>query len=130
MTPASEQSVSPEKIMQYAWTYAPPLIIEAAIRNHVFEVLESGPKTLSETSAATGASQRGLASILNALTGLEILTRDDADRYALTAATATFLLSGKPAYLGGFSPTSVNSWFPDGWNWTRLSAPAALFSAP
>jgi SAM-dependent methyltransferase len=101
MTPASERKVTAEKIMQYAWAYAPPLIIEAAIRNQVFEILQSGPKTLAETSTATGASERGLRAIMDALIGLELLTRDGADRYALSPEAATFLVAGKPTYIGG-----------------------------
>jgi SAM-dependent methyltransferase len=77
------------------------LIIEAAIRNRVFDALDQGPKTVADTSAATGASQRGLANIMNALIGLELLTRDSAGRYALTEDSAAFLVSSKPAYLGG-----------------------------
>ncbi len=98
-TPGST-SVTPEKLMRYTWGYAPPLIIEAAIRNGVFDTLAAGPKTATEVSAATGASERGLASIMNALTGLELLTKDGAT-YALTADSAAFLVSGKPSYLGG-----------------------------
>jgi len=37
-----------------------PLALDAAIQNHVFDVLDAGPKTLEEVSHATGASVRGL----------------------------------------------------------------------
>jgi len=67
------------------------LILEAAVRNGVFDALDGGPKTAAETSAATGASERGLTAIMNALVGLEFLTRDDAGRYALTAVSAALL---------------------------------------
>src|ERR1700751_760191 len=36
--------VTPERIMQFAWGPTPPLILEAAIRHGVFDVLDSGPK--------------------------------------------------------------------------------------
>ena len=93
-------NVTPEKVMRYAWGYAPPLIIEAAVRNKVFDALSSGPMTVAEVSDATGASERGLASIMNALTGLDLLTKDDGI-YALTPESAAFLVSTKPSYLGG-----------------------------
>ena len=38
---------------------------------------------------------------MNALTGLEFLTRGDDGRYALTPESAAFLVSTKPAFLGG-----------------------------
>src|SRR5262249_28324912 len=53
-------------------------------------------------SAATGASVRGLRFVMNALIGLGFLARDAQGRYALTPASAAFLVSGKPGYLGGF----------------------------
>lgn len=95
-------SVTPEKIMQYAWGYAPPLIIEAAVRNGVFDALEGHPKTSAEVSAATGSSERGLVMIMNALVGLELLVRSDDGLYSLTPESAAFLVSSKPAFLGGF----------------------------
>ncbi len=88
--------------MQFAFGYAPPLILEAAIGNRVFDTLDEGPKTIAETSAKTGASERGLFAIMNALVGLEFLARDDAGRYSLTPESATYLVSSKPAYFGGF----------------------------
>jgi precorrin-6B methylase 2 len=92
--------VSPEKIMRYAWGYAPPLILEAAIRTGIFDALKDGSKTAPQVSDATGASLRGVTSILNALAGLELLAKDDAS-YSLTPESRAFLLRGAPGYLGG-----------------------------
>src|ERR1700722_15593927 len=93
---------TPEKILRYAWGYAPPLILESAVRNRVFDALDAGAKTVAETSAATGASERGLAAIMNALVGLEFLTRDDPGRFSLTPESSAYLVSSRPAYFGGF----------------------------
>ena len=103
--------------MKYAWGYGPPLILEAAVRNGVFDALEGGAKTVGETSAATGASERGLRAIMNALVGLEFLTRDEAGRYALTADSAAFLVSSKPGYLGGLLKHMSRQLIP---NWLKL----------
>ncbi len=109
---------TPERIMQFAWGYAPPLILEAAIRNRVFDTLNEGPKTIAETSAATGASERGLSALMNALVGLDFLARDDAGRYSLTPESATFLVSSKPAYFGGFLAHISEQLIPD---WLNLT---------
>jgi 3-hydroxy-5-methyl-1-naphthoate 3-O-methyltransferase len=92
--------LSPQRISEMAWGFAPPLILEAAIRTKVFDVLDSGPKTIDELSAATKTSPRGLRAILNALVGFDLLTRDG-DRYALTEESAAFLVSTKPSFQGG-----------------------------
>lgn len=109
--------VNPQSLMKYAWGYAPPLIVASAVSNGVFDALDAGPKTVAETSAATGASQRGLAAILNALLALELLTRDSAGRYALTPESAAFLVRSKPGYLGGMFEHTRTSLIP---NWLHL----------
>jgi 3-hydroxy-5-methyl-1-naphthoate 3-O-methyltransferase len=94
-------AVTPERIQQFAWGYVPPLILEAAIRHRVFDVLDSGAKTLPEVAKETGASERGLAAVMNALVGLDFLAKDPQRRYSLTPESATFLVSTKPSFMGG-----------------------------
>jgi len=101
MSSPSSAPVTPERIFQLAWGYAPPLIIEAAIKHSVFDVLDAGPLSLSEVSAATGASSRGLAAIMDALVGLDFLAKDSSGKYSLTAESAAFLVSTKPGFQGG-----------------------------
>jgi precorrin-6B methylase 2 len=93
--------VTPERIYQFAFGYAPPLVLEAAIRHHVFDVLDSGPKSLHEVSVATGASERGLSAIMNVLVGLAFLAKDGKGSYSLTPESAAFLVSTKPGFQGG-----------------------------
>ena len=99
-TPASAP-VTPERIYQLAFGYAPPLVLEAAIRHHVFDVLDSGPKSIPEVSKATGASERGLTAIMNVLVGLDFLAKDQKGTYSLTPESAAFLVSTKPGFQGG-----------------------------
>lgn len=118
MSSPSQTAPTPEKIMRYAWGYAPPLILETAVRARIFDILNEGPKTAAETSQAAGASQRGVESIMNALVGLEFLTRDENGRYALTPESATYLVSSKPAYFGGFLAHVSQQLIPD---WLELT---------
>ncbi len=82
--------VTPERLMQFTFGFAPPLIIEAAIRHRVFDVLDAGAKTADTVCAETRTSERGMGALLNALVGLELLAKDHEGRYALTAESATF----------------------------------------
>jgi len=93
--------VTPERLMQFGFSYAPPLIIGAAVSNKVFDTLASGPKSLEEMSRETGASTRGLRAIMNALVGLELLAKDNG-KYTLTPESENFLVSNKPGTLAGF----------------------------
>ena len=122
MTPThatrAAKSVTPERVMKYFWGFGPPLIMEAAVRNGVFEVLKQGSKTAAEVSTATGASERGITAILNALTGLELLSRDDSGQYTLTDESAAFLVSSSPGYLGGLLKHGSTQLIP---HWLDLS---------
>jgi len=101
MTKPGSNQVTPERIMQFAWGYVPPLILEAAIRHRVFDVLDDGPKAINDVQKETGASERGLTAIMNALVGLNLLAKDDQGRYSLTPESAAFLVSTKPGFQGG-----------------------------
>jgi SAM-dependent methyltransferase len=94
-------ALSPERLMQLAWSFAPPLIIEAAVQHGVFERLDHGPRTAAELAEETGASIRGLTGILNVLVGLQLLGREG-NRYTLTPESAAFLVSSRPGYHGMF----------------------------
>src|SRR4029077_14345290 len=48
--------VTPERLMQFGSSYAPPLIIGAAVSNKVFDTLARGPKTIDGVSKETGAA--------------------------------------------------------------------------
>src|SRR6202044_1747904 len=81
--------------------FVPTLVLESAIKHRVFDVLDAGPKTIKETAAATGASERGLRTIMNVLVGLNFLAKQDGDKYSLTPESAAFLVSTKPSFQGG-----------------------------
>ncbi|HEY2856827.1 MAG TPA: class I SAM-dependent methyltransferase [Terracidiphilus sp.] len=98
---ASQAQVTPERIMQMAWGYAAPLILEAAIRHRVFDVLDNGPMSPGELANATGVSPRGLAAIVNVLVGFNFLAKDPHDNISLTAESSAFLVSTKPGFFGG-----------------------------
>jgi 3-hydroxy-5-methyl-1-naphthoate 3-O-methyltransferase len=102
MTTSVAAPVTPERIMQFAWGYVPPLVLEAAIRHRVFDVLDSAPKTLSEMQQETGSSERGLSAGMNVLVGLNFLAKDKQGRFSLTPESAAFLVSTKPGFMGGF----------------------------
>jgi hypothetical protein len=78
--------------MQFTFGFAPPLMIETAIRHGVFDALYKGAKTLDSLCAETGTSPRGLRMVLNALVGLDVLSKGSDGHYALTEESATFLV--------------------------------------
>lgn len=97
----SETPLTPERLMQFAWGYSVPLIIEAAIEHHVFDALDGSPRTVEEISRKSGASVRGLRAVMNALVSFQFLAKDSQQRYSLTPESAAFLVSGRPGFQGG-----------------------------
>jgi 3-hydroxy-5-methyl-1-naphthoate 3-O-methyltransferase len=102
--------------MQFAFAYAPPVMISTAIELGVFDALDSGPKTLDELATTLRASERGLRMLVNALAGFELLVKDG-DRYSLTPESGAFLVSSKPAYYGGLFRNICSDHIP---TWLRL----------
>lgn len=109
-------AVSPDRLFQFAFGFAPPLILQAALHHRIFDVLSTGAKNLDEVSVDTGASTRGLRAILDALVGLDLLAKDTEGRYHLTAESAAYLVSTEPSFLGGYfrhiSRHQIPSWLP------------------
>ena len=101
MATATPVQVTPERILKLAWGYVPPLLLEAAIRHRVFDVLDAGAMTIPEVAKATGASARALKALMDALVGLEFLAKEERGRYALAPESAAFLVSTKAGFLGG-----------------------------
>jgi ubiquinone/menaquinone biosynthesis C-methylase UbiE len=124
--------LNPARIMQLSWGYAPPLILEAAVKHRLFDLLDRSPKTARELATESRASIRGVTAICNALVGLELLKRRG-DRYALTPESAAFLVSSQPTYYGRFMHHISGQLIP---KWLRLNTvvrsgkPAGSVNAP
>jgi len=108
-----KKQVTPERLMQFGFAYAPPLIIGAAVSSKVFDTLEAGAKTVEHVKKETGASERGLRAIMNALVGLELLKKDRQGKYSLTQESTAFLVSNKPGTLAGFFAMAKTHILPD-----------------
>ncbi len=91
--------LSARRVLDMASGYEPALILEAAVRLGVFDLLSPAPLTLADVVRQTGASERGLRALLNALVGLELLARAG-DRYLLTDESRAYLVSTSPDYQG------------------------------
>ena len=109
-----KKQVTPERLMELSFAYAPPLIISAGVSNKVFDSLEDGAKTSEQVAKETGASARALPILMNALVGLGLLKKHRQGKYSLTPESATFLLSNKPGTHAGFfgtiAPQLISRW--------------------
>lgn len=106
--------VTPNRLMELSFAYAPPLIISAGVSNKVFDSLEDGAKTSGQVAEETGASVRALRILMNALVGLDLLKKDRQGKYALTQESAAFLISSKlgthAGFFGTIAPQIISRW--------------------
>ncbi|HUZ04438.1 MAG TPA: methyltransferase [Acidobacteriaceae bacterium] len=119
-TVAPPAHVTPERLMQLAWAYAPPLAIEAGVRLGIFNALDGGSKTLDEIASTTQCSSRGLSSLLNLLAGLGLLEKSGKNTYGLTPESAAFLVSTKPGFQGGLFQHTSRQLIPKWLNLTEI----------
>ena len=125
-------SLNPEKVLQFSFAYAPPLMIEAAVKLNLFDTLAEGPKSSDDLAATTKTSTRGVRILLNGLVGLGLLTHPKPGHYQLTPEADAFLVKGRPAYMGGFFRHTSSQLIPKWLTLTeivRTGKPAAAVNA-
>jgi ubiquinone/menaquinone biosynthesis C-methylase UbiE len=112
---------TPDKVMPIitgGWATA---VLGSAARHGVCDALESEPDTAEGVARKTGISVRGAQAVLDGLTGFGLLTLSNG-RYANTPEASTFLVKGKPSYLGGMAEVMSDGLS----DWAKL--PAAVKS--
>jgi ubiquinone/menaquinone biosynthesis C-methylase UbiE len=113
---ARKHPVTPERIMQLQWAFAPPLMLHAAVQNRIFDVLDEGPKTLAQIASATGAAPRGVRALVEALAAIGVLRRKG-PRFSLAPDISAFLVRNKPGFLGGMLQHLMTQILP---NWIKI----------
>lgn len=98
---SGHHDASLEPILRAVTGYWATSVIGAAVKFSVFDHLEKGAMSIEDTSRTTGLSERTTRALLDALTGLGLLTVDQCE-YRNTASASMFLVKGKESYVGEF----------------------------
>lgn len=85
------------------WDYARSRTLATGVELDVFTQIDNGKHTAEEIARATKSSPRGMKMLLNALVGLELLTKGSNGNYDLAPDSREFLVRGKTSFLGGMS---------------------------
>jgi SAM-dependent methyltransferase len=86
--------------------------LAAAVELDVFSRIAAGKRTVKNIAEGAGASQRGMASLLDALTAIGYL-RKTGSHYSLQPVSAAFLVPGGKAYVGALAHALSLTW--DSW---------------
>lgn len=91
--------VAPDKVIAHATGLWGSAILGAAVTHRVFTILERGARTPEELALEAGLSARGAQALLDGVVGLG-LAEVAGGRYRPSREAATFLVEGRPSYLG------------------------------
>lgn len=95
MTPAWH----PGSLLQLAGSYWQTFALHAGVKLRLFTILSDGPLTAPEVASRADAHARGVATLLNALCAMDLLSKDK-DRFVLVDAARRYLVEGAEAYIG------------------------------
>ena len=94
--------VTPARIIQIATGIWGSAVLGSAVSHALFAQLETGAKTATEIATLAGISERGAQALLDGLVALDLVELNDG-WYRNTAEAASYLVSGRPGYLGAFA---------------------------
>jgi ubiquinone/menaquinone biosynthesis C-methylase UbiE len=102
---ASPAHPTPERLFQYGWGFALTHVLATAVELEVFRHVAEGKRTVAAIAKASGATERGVRMIVDALVGLGLVSRAGTGPEAVLSLAPdadAFLVKGKPSYLGEF----------------------------
>lgn len=91
----------PERLQQMHFSFAAERVLSTSLKFDVFSHIAAGKKTAAEIAAAAGADERGMRMLLDALVGLELLSKPGG-RYEASPEIARYLVRESPDYMGTF----------------------------
>lgn len=109
-------ATSPTTIVRTAYGVWGSSILAAAVQNGVFGLLEAGHNTPEALAEAGSLSLRGTQALLDGLCGIGLVERD-AGNYKNSEEASTYLIPGKPAYIGDLTTRIVKEFQ----NWSQLA---------
>src|SRR5437762_8719465 len=97
----TQEQLSPRPLMRILWDFANSQILDAALEYDFFTLIHKGFQSAEEIARAAGTDLRAMRIVLDSLPGLAVVEKRDG-RYFLTRMGDTFLVQGKPSYIGDF----------------------------
>jgi 3-hydroxy-5-methyl-1-naphthoate 3-O-methyltransferase len=114
----TNDALTPQRIMAFAWGYAPTLAIEAAVRHGIFDALDNTPQRLTSKFRIARRPRTEAPDLAASCSMVFDLLAREGERFALTGESAAFLVSSKPGYHGMFFNHISNQLLP---RWLQLT---------
>jgi SAM-dependent methyltransferase len=104
-----QEELSPRSLMRILGDFANSQILDASIEYDFFTLIHNGLHTADEIARQAETEPRATRIVLDSLLALALIEKRDG-RYYLPAVSETFLVRGKPAYIGDFRHVALALW--------------------
>jgi len=110
MTPSTAPAeLSPRPLMRILGDFANSQILDASLEYDFFTLIHQGFRSAEEIAREAGTDARATRIVLDSLPALGLIEKRDG-KYALTPMAETFLVKGKPSYVGDFRHVALALW--------------------
>lgn len=103
------EELSPRPLMRILGDFANSRILDAALEYDFFTLIHNGSRTADEVARDAGTHPRATRIVLDSLIALALIEKKDR-HYSLLPASETFLVKGKPSYIGDFRHVALAFW--------------------
>jgi ubiquinone/menaquinone biosynthesis C-methylase UbiE len=103
------EELSPRPLMRILGDFANSQILDAALEYDFFTLVHRGFQTSDEVAREAGTDPRATRIVLDSLIASALIEKK-AGRYTLLPLSETFLVRGKPSYIGDFRHVALALW--------------------
>lgn len=104
-----KEELSPRPLMRLLGDFGNSRILDAAVEYDFFTLIHRGFHTYEEIAREAGTVPRATRIVLDALIALALVEKRQG-KYFLTPISETFLVQGKPSYIGDFRHVALSLW--------------------
>ena len=105
----TKKALSPRPLMRLLGDFGNSRILEAAIEYDFFTLIHRGFDTYEEVAREAGTVPRATRIVLDGLLALALVEKRKG-KYFLTPISETYLVRGKPSYIGDFRHVALALW--------------------
>jgi ubiquinone/menaquinone biosynthesis C-methylase UbiE len=105
----TQEELSPRPLMRILGDFANSQILDAALEYDFFTLIHKGSQTANEVAREAETDPRATRIVLDGLIALALIEKKDG-RYSLLPVSETFLVKGKPSYMGDFRHVALALW--------------------
>ena len=95
----NDQTLDPGQLLEISGAYWESCALQTAVKLDVFTITGQGQLTAKEMAQRLNGDERGVATLLNALTAMGLLIKSN-NKFANAPASAAYLTKDSPQYMG------------------------------